>query len=222
MKIIVINGSPRGMKGMTGRLLEEVVAGVSQAGAEVETVLLNDITIKPCTACDACHKIGHCPVQDDFEPLKKKLLEADGFVLASPNYIFSVTAQMKAFFDRCCGIIHCHELEGKYAALVETSGGGGDDEVLGYMSRFVTSLGAVTVGGVGSVGAGWRTFPEQDTLFAKAQGLGQDLCAAIKEKRVFPEQEEARLAFKARMEQLIGYMGEVWTYEKEFWVSRNR
>lgn len=32
MKIVAIMGSPHGMKGNTGRLLEEVLAGVEQGG----------------------------------------------------------------------------------------------------------------------------------------------------------------------------------------------
>jgi len=36
MKILAINGSPRGMGGTTGRLLEEVLAGAVQAGADIE------------------------------------------------------------------------------------------------------------------------------------------------------------------------------------------
>ena len=220
MKIIAINGSPRGMGGTTGRLLEEVLTGVKQAGAEVEIVCLNETSIKPCVACDACHRVGICPINDSYEPIKEKLRAADGFILASPNYIFSVSAQMKAFFDRCNGLVHCTALEGKYALVVESSGGGGDEEVLHYMERLVSALGALSVGGVGSPGAGPRQFPDQDALFERARALGRDLCAAIREQRAFPEQDEARLAFKARMQQLISFMGEYWHYEQEFWAKR--
>jgi multimeric flavodoxin WrbA len=220
MKVVVINGSPRGMSGNTGRLLDEVIAGVAQEGAEVEVILLSSTTVKPCVACDACHKVGECPINDDFEALKRKLLDADAFILASPNYIRSVTAQMKTFFDRCSGLIHLTALEGKYAALVETSGGGGDQEVLSYMREFVNAVGAVSVGGVGSLGAGPRMFPEQDVLFEKARELGRDLCKSVREKREFPEQDAARQAIRARMQQLVGIMGEHWPYEREFWASR--
>ena len=41
---------------------------------------------------------------------------------------------MKALFDRCNGLIHCMALEGKYAAVVETSGGGDDQEVVGVVA----------------------------------------------------------------------------------------
>ena len=220
MKIIAINGSPRGMGGTTGRLLEEVLAGAVQAGADIEIVCLSETPIKPCLACDACHKVGICPVKDEYETLKDKLLAADAFVLATPNYLFSVTAQMKAFLDRCNGLIHLTALEGKYAALVESSGGGGDEEVLNYMGHVVSALGAQTVGSIGSPGAGPRMFPEQEALFQKARALGRDLCDSVREKRSFPEQDEKRLGFKARMQHLIGFMGECWPYEREYLAKR--
>ena len=220
MKIVAINGSPRGMGGTTGRLLEEVLAGAAEAGAELEIINLSETPIKPCVACDACHRIGLCTIKDEYETIKEKLLAADAFVLASPNYIFSITAQMKCFFDRCNGLAHRTALEGKYALVVETSGGGGDDEVLNYMTRFVNSLGAQSAGSIGSAGAGPRMFPDQDALFQKARALGRDLCLCVQEKRAFPEQDEWRLGFKARMQQLIGFMAECWPYERDFWAKR--
>jgi multimeric flavodoxin WrbA len=208
------------MGGTTGRLLEEVLAGAAQSGAEVEIVSLSDTPIKPCVACDACHKIGVCPIEDDYEPVKEKLLAADAFVLASPTYIFSVTAQMKCFFDRCNGLAHRSALEGKYAAIVETSGGSGGEEVLSYMERVVNSQGAQSVGGIGSPGAGPRMFPDQEALFEKARALGRELCVCVSEKRAFPEQDEGRLAFRARMQHLISFMGEYWPYERDFQANR--
>jgi len=220
MKIIAINGSPRGMRGTTGRLLEEVLAGATQTGAEVEVICLDRAEVGPCVACDVCHKVGNCPIKDDFEAIKVKLMNADGFIFATPNYIFSVSAQLKAFLDRCNGLVHCTALEDRYAVLVETSGGGGDQEVLDYLERVVSALGAVTVGSIGSPGAGPRQFPDQEALFERARLLGAELCVCIAERRHFPEQMAAHDAFKERMQQLVGFMGDYWTYEREFWANR--
>lgn len=219
MKILAIIGSPRGMSGNTGRLLEEVLAGVQAAGAETEVLSLKQLTVQPCVACDICHKTGDCGIDDDYGAIKKKLIACDGFILASPNYIYSVTAQMKALFDRCSGLIHCMALGGKYAALVETSGGGNDDEVLTYMQRFVTTLGASSIGGVGSPMAGIRTFPDEESLFHRARLLGKDLCQSIIERRVFPEQEIFRKGFKLRMTGLVEVMQDYWVYEREYWEN---
>ena len=222
MKIVAIIASPRGMQGNTGRLLEEVLSGVEETGAETEILSLKTLKVQPCAACDVCHKTGTCTIKDDYESIKDKLLACDGFILASPNYIFSVTAQMKALFDRCNGLIHCMALEGKYAAVVETSGGGEDEEVLTYMERFVNTLGANSVGGIGSPMAGLRTFPDEDDLYARARALGQELCRSIGDKRAFPEQEGFRKGFKARMTGLVDYMKEYWVYEREYWAKKRR
>ena len=220
MKILVIIGSPRGMQGNTGRLLEEVLIGVQETGAETEIISLKNQVVKPCVACDICHKTGTCNIDDDYDSIKNKLLACDGFILASPNYIFSVSAQMKALFDRCNGLIHCMALEGKYAAMVETSGGGEDEEVLSYMSRFVNTLGANSVGGIGSAVAGIRTFPDEESLFAGAQRLGGDLCHCVAEQRKFPEQDVFIGSFKARMAGLVDFMKEYWHFEREYWQKK--
>lgn len=220
MQILAINASPRGMQGNTGRLLEEVLAGVKQAGAEVEVLNLKTLTVQPCVACDICHKTGICGIKDDYEMIKDKLLACDGFIVASPNYIFSVTAQLKALFDRCNGLMHCAALEDKYAAVVETSGGGEDQGVLDYMGKFVNMTGAVTVGGVGSAVVGIRKFPEEESLFARASELGQELCRSIRDKKTFPAQEPFRQGFKSHMAGLVDAMKSNWIFEHEYWSKK--
>ena len=217
MKITVIIGSPHGMKGNTGRLLEEVIAGLDP-GTETELLDLAKLSVLPCVGCDVCHITGVCPLKDDYEIIKEKLLACDGFVLASPNYIFSVTAQMKALFDRCNGMIHCLALEDKYGAVVETSGSGEDDEVNRYVERFINSVGAQSVGGIGSPMAGARIFPNEETVFAKARELGRELCHCIREKEHFPDQAGYRGAFKARMKRLVEYRQSEWLFEHNYWL----
>ncbi|MFZ3209284.1 MAG: NAD(P)H-dependent oxidoreductase [Geobacteraceae bacterium] len=58
MNILAIIASPRGMQGNTGRLLEEVLAGVTAAGAETEIISLKDLNVQPYVACDLCHITG--------------------------------------------------------------------------------------------------------------------------------------------------------------------
>ena len=222
MKILAIIASPRGMQGNTGRLLEEVLAGVSEAGAETELLSLKNLKVQPCVACDVCHKTGICNIADDYEAIKEKLLACDGFILASPNYIFSVTAQLKALFDRCNGLVHCMTLEGKYAAVVESSGGGGDEEVLTYMERFVNTLGASSVGGIGSPMAGIRVFPNEEQLYARARDLGVRLCQSIREKTLFPEQAAFHDNFRARMSGLVDFMQEHWEFESDHWNRKRQ
>ena len=220
MKVLAIMGSPQGMNGNTGRLLEEVLAGVRQEGSEVEIVSLSESKVLPCVSCYACHKTGKCTLKDDFQKINAKLLSCDGFIFASPNYIHSVTAQLKAFFDRSACIIHCVALEGKFGAVVESSGGGEDVDVIKYMEHVVNILGAQSVGGIGSAVSGCRAFPDEETLFAKAQELGKELCRNIREKRHFSEQDAFLDAFKARMKGLVEFQQKDWVFEYEYWQAR--
>lgn len=220
MRIVTILGSPHGPRGATGTLLAELVRAATAAGGNVRAFSLTDHKVVPCVGCDACHKTGVCPQKDSFNLLKAAMLEADGIVLASPNYIVSVSAQMKALFDRCCGPIHCQAMHDKYAAAVETSGGAGGEEVQQYMLRFAQWLGCWTVGSVGSLGADLADPTRKGQAFAGAADLGRALVAAIAQKQTFPAQVAEREAFFGRMKSLVQYRKDAWPYEYQHWQSR--
>ena len=99
MKVLGIAGSPR-RGGNTDLLLAEVMKGAASRGAEVKTIILNDLEITPCQHCDACLEAGNCRVQDDMQMVYRELEEADRIVLASPIQFMGVTAQAKAMIDR--------------------------------------------------------------------------------------------------------------------------
>jgi multimeric flavodoxin WrbA len=153
MKVVAVLGSPHGMTGNTGRLLEPLLDAVRQRGAETQVFSLAELEVGPCRGCDVCHRTGSCHIKDDGDTIKAAMAGADGVVLASPNYVFSVSAQMKALFDRCCGAIHCRGLSGTYGAAVVTAGGGGSEGVISYIGQFLLATAAWMVGGVAAEGA---------------------------------------------------------------------
>jgi multimeric flavodoxin WrbA len=217
LKIISIVGSPHGLKGNTARLLSYVLEGTKTEGATNETLVLSGGNVLPCLACDTCHRKGRCPQKDEFEVIKEKILESDGIVLASPNYISSVSAQMKAFMDRCCGVVHRMAFQGKYGASVITSGGGDEEPIARYMNHFLLTTGVIPVGAV------WATmgtivgqdFPEE--TLRQARELGKNLAKSWRGKAVTPEAEEIRKSFEERMRRLMLFRKEDWPYEYEFW-----
>ena len=100
MKILGIAGSPR-RDGNTDLLLAEVMKGAISQGAEVKTIILNDLKITPCQHCDACLDAGECKIKDDMQMVYRELEQADWIILASPIQFMGLTAQMKAMIDRC-------------------------------------------------------------------------------------------------------------------------
>lgn len=102
MKVLAIVGTKR-KNGTTSQLCRSVLKGAEEKGHEGELINLYDYRIDYCKGCWACAQINSCPINDDFKTLFKKVKEADVIVLGSPCYWGSVTAIMKAFFDRHTG-----------------------------------------------------------------------------------------------------------------------
>ena len=100
MKVLGITGSPR-RGGNTDLLLGEVMKGAANRGAEVKTIILNNLKFIPCQHCDACLEVGKCKFMDDMQMIYDELEHADRLVLASPIHFMGATAQTKAMIDRC-------------------------------------------------------------------------------------------------------------------------
>ena len=101
-QVLVILGSPR-KKGNSSMLAARISRGAKSAGGEVETVFLHALKISPCRGCDTCKKQDSkgCAIKDDMQDIYQKLLKADAWVIASPVYWFTMSAQTKIFMDRC-------------------------------------------------------------------------------------------------------------------------
>ncbi len=127
MKILALQGSPR-KNGNTAVLMNRYLEGVmdSDKDAEITTVFLQEKDISGCTACDACRKIniGQCAIKDDMQELYPLFCQADLVIYATPVYWWSVSAQLKAFMDRCYALGSVeNSFKNKRAALLMTYGG---------------------------------------------------------------------------------------------------
>jgi len=99
MKVLGISTSPR-IRGNSDLLLREALAGAESAGAQVEYVNLGSYNIGPCIECNACLTTGQCRIQDDYQAMLAKMLDADRLVFATPVFFMSVCAQAKNLIDR--------------------------------------------------------------------------------------------------------------------------
>ncbi len=109
MKVMALNSSPRGDgQSKTGIMLNSLVEGMREAGAEVEAVSLRKKTIKPCAGCFSCwtKTPGICIHKDDMtRELFPQWLESDLVVYATPLYHFTVNSEMKAFIERTLPVL---------------------------------------------------------------------------------------------------------------------
>ncbi|KLK88783.1 NADPH-dependent FMN reductase [Methanoculleus sediminis] len=99
VKVLGISGSPR-RHGNTETLLDAVLEGAREAGAEVEKIVLRPLEYASCRGCNACHKTGVCVIKDDLTEVFERIGDADVIVLASPIYSMGITAEAKGLIDR--------------------------------------------------------------------------------------------------------------------------
>jgi multimeric flavodoxin WrbA len=105
MKILGIAGSKR-KKGNTSILVQEALKAAQKEGAKTELIFLGDYSIMDCLGCEGCRDTYRCVINDDMQKIYPLLLESDGLILGSPTYFYNISADMKAFIDRC----YCFEV----------------------------------------------------------------------------------------------------------------
>lgn len=186
-KIVIIKGSPR-KNGNSAALADQVTAGAKEAGARVKSFYLHEMEINPCDSCDGCRGGAYngCVIADDMQDIYAALEDADGFVVASPVYWFTVSAQTKLFMDRCYAMVDANGylLRGKKVGIVLTYG---DDDP--FLSGAVNAIRtfqdaykfvkAEIVGIVYGSADGPGEIKENAKVMQDAFDLGKKLVAAI-------------------------------------------
>ena len=134
MKVLGLVSSPR--KGGNGHtLVENILAGAAENGAETELIRLTDVEIKPCLDCGFCKKEGNttCMQKDAMADIYAKLEAADAVVFGMPIYYGRPNAPFLGFIDRMYAMANPDfsprlPKDKKFATVI-TLGGGGLDVV---------------------------------------------------------------------------------------------
>jgi multimeric flavodoxin WrbA len=131
MKVTIFNGSPR-RNGNTAAMTVSLAEKLRSAGATVKEHFLYRMDIKGCMNCDACRAgdgLSECAIKDDAIRLLEEFAGSDLIILASPIYMWHLTASMNAFIERlhalCRHDTSVNRMEGKKIAIAMTMG---DDE----------------------------------------------------------------------------------------------
>ena len=119
--VLGIVGSPR-RGGNTETLVDIILKSAVEQGATSEKVILNELEIAPCQACDGCQRTGSCIHDDDMKQLLPLMEKSDVWVLGTPIYWWGPTAQFKAFIDRWYGVDQ-KKFQGKEVILAIPMGG---------------------------------------------------------------------------------------------------
>jgi len=175
-RVLGIVGSPR-QGGNTDVLVQEILAGAADAGAQTEIVHLGELRIGACRACNACHETGRCVISDDMASVVELMTRSDAWVLGTPVYWWGPTAQFKAFLDRWYMFDQERAIfRNRKVAFAIPSGGGSSyanhtagilEEVAAYLG--MDHRGTLLAGGAGGKGA----VQGRADLMLQARELGQ-------------------------------------------------
>lgn len=141
MKVLVLNGSPRGERSNTLQLTNAFLKGMQRSkDCEIETVPVYQKNIQDCLGCFGCwtKTPGKCVISDDMEQILRAYLEADVVVWSFPLYYYGMPSRIKALMDRLlptnlpfmavsedgevCGHPSRYDMTGKRYALLSTCG----------------------------------------------------------------------------------------------------
>jgi len=141
LRALGIVGSPR-RGGNTEILVDEVLLGAQEAGALTEKVILNELDVAPCRACNGCQETGACVQRDDMPALLEQMQRCQVWVLGTPIYWWGPTAQFKAFIDRWYGVRRTTFM-GRHVILTMPLGGGASyaRHTVGMLTDIVDYLG---------------------------------------------------------------------------------
>lgn len=111
MRLVVINGSPKGRESNTNRMVSSFMKGAQSAGAETVNIFLAEKDIKHCKGCHICWQRGpgQCVTNDDMLGVISQMGSADVIAFASPVYFGNISGMLKVFMDRMTMIGSPHQ-----------------------------------------------------------------------------------------------------------------
>ena len=182
--ILIAVGS--GLSGAnTDRLADAFARGAAEAGHTVHKIFLGKGELNGCRGCGVCQTGKGCAIGDIMQEVYPILRECDTIVLASPLYFWTLSGQIKTFFDRIYALSREDIYPHRDTVLLMTSGDDGAhtfDHALDYY-RFITSalgwtdLGSCLAGGCKGGPGRHAIAPEH---LERAYRLGRDLPAPTK------------------------------------------
>ncbi len=177
MKIVVLQGSPN-KKGSTHILADCFRQGAEAAGHTVEMIDAAHANIHPCTGCVHCGYEGPCVQKDDVEEIRKKILEADMLVFATPLYYYGMSAQLKILIDRFCAFNSSIQRKGMKSALLTVAWNSDSwtfEALEAHYKTLVRYLNLTDMGMVLGYGCGTPSMTEHSKFPQQAYQLGNRL-----------------------------------------------
>ena len=183
MRVLGISCSPR-RGGNTEILILESLKGASLLGAETNFLRLSDLNINPCRGCQSCVKDGVCIIEDDMQMVYQNLIEADGIIIGSPVYFWSVSTLAKIFMDRTYALRYpTRKLRGKVGGAIAVAAHRGCSNTLSTINNFFLHHKMVVIGlGVSGYAFQAGDIRKDERAMRESREMGEEIVNLISKK----------------------------------------
>ena len=184
MKVLGIACSSR-KGGNTEILVQEALAGAKETGAEIELLRISEMKTAPCDGCMTCQQSGECRIKDDMQKVYRKILAADGIILASPVYFWSISGQAKTLMDRTYALRYpYHKLKNKVGGAIVVAGRRGCVSALSVINNFFLGHDMLVTGlGIAGYGTKKGEVRKDERAMKSARSLGTQVTELIKRNK---------------------------------------
>ncbi|KRN71783.1 hypothetical protein IV76_GL003300 [Carnobacterium maltaromaticum] len=139
-KVFVLIGS-RKKNGNTASFIKSVTDRLEDEHYDVEFAFPQDYDINFCDGSNDIFIDTDYSLNDELEILQNKILESDIFIIGSPVYVHSMSADLKLFIERSAWWVHTLRLQGKPVIVMSTCGSNGLKTVIEPLSEVITFMG---------------------------------------------------------------------------------
>lgn len=153
VKIVGINGSLR-PNSYSAKALEIAATRVEVLGASVEILDVRTLNLP------FCNGEKEYPDYPDVEKLRRTVKEADGLILATPEYHGSLSGVMKNALD----LMSFDELSGKVTGLISVLGGQSNSNALNDLRIIMRWVHGWVIPEQIGIGQVWKVFNEDGKL----------------------------------------------------------
>lgn len=174
VKIVGIGGSLRSAS-YSQQALEIAIQKVEALGAEVNILDLRSLNLPFCNGEDDYSEYP------DVERLREAVKQADGLILATPEYHGSVSGVIKNALD----LMSFEHLDGKVAGLISVLGGQSNSNALNHLRLILRWVHAWVIPEQIAIGQAWNAFSSDGKLLNEkiserfdkfAQSLVENTC----------------------------------------------
>lgn len=187
MKVLGISTSFR-IHGNTEILIQRALESARLAGAETEFLSVAGKNIRPCEGCMSCQKTHRCWIQDDMQQVYPKLESADGIIIGTPVFLWTVSGMAKVILDRTyCMRFPQLRLQNKVGGMVIAASRTGIMNAASVLDLYFRNNHMTTADIVTGLGSEKGSVERDEFAMQEAWELGEQMVALIRQGFRYPE-----------------------------------